>query len=348
MQIALQQELEMPAWRKSTAFFTAFVEGWGLYSERLGIDMGLYDTPQKDMGRLSYQMWRATRLVVDTGIHSKGWDKAQAVAFMKDNSALTDANIDAEVNRYISVPGQALAYKIGELKIEELAGDAPRRRLGPSSTSAASTTPCSARARCRSTRSKRRSTRGSPRSKARRLDPAYCSGAVCWVDVFATFLAGLVDHLLHAAGVAGRPDRRAAVDAGASDASRMLRALLAQAVRCARPAFAKPFRDAVALCLGPARADHDFVVGRARAGVGAVNDDLADAVVRACASAGRGERRPGRRPEQRLREGLRASTWSRSFQAPKADKARLSVPQIRFESPMATLHPARIAAVSRG
>ena len=69
-QIAIQQELDMPAWRKATVFFTAFVEGWGLYSERLGVDMGLYDTPQKDMGRFSYQMWRATRLVVDTGIHS--------------------------------------------------------------------------------------------------------------------------------------------------------------------------------------------------------------------------------------------------------------------------------------
>jgi uncharacterized protein (DUF885 family) len=120
MQIALQQELEMPAWRKNTTFFTVFVEGWGLYSERLGTDLGLYDTPQKEMGRLSYQMWRATRLVVDTGIHSKGWTKERAVAFMKENTALTDANIDAEVNRYISNPGQALAYKIGQLKIEEL------------------------------------------------------------------------------------------------------------------------------------------------------------------------------------------------------------------------------------
>ena len=120
MQIALQQELNMPAWRKYTAFFTAFVEGWGLYSERLGIELGIYNTPQKDMGRLSYEMWRASRLVVDTGIHAKGWSKEQAVAFMKDNTALTDANIDAEVNRYISNPGQALAYKLGELKIREL------------------------------------------------------------------------------------------------------------------------------------------------------------------------------------------------------------------------------------
>ena len=120
MQIATQQELDLPAWRKATSYYTAFVEGWGLYSERLGIEMGIYDTPQKDMGRLSYEMWRACRLVVDTGLHSKGWTKEQAVAFMKDNSALTDANIDAEVNRYISNPGQALAYKLGELKIREL------------------------------------------------------------------------------------------------------------------------------------------------------------------------------------------------------------------------------------
>ena len=119
-QIALQQELAMPAWRRQGTFFTAFVEGWGLYSERLGIEMGLYDTPAKDMGRLSYEMWRATRLVVDTGLHAKGWSKAQAVAFMTDNSALSAANIEAEVNRYIANPGQALAYKIGELKIREL------------------------------------------------------------------------------------------------------------------------------------------------------------------------------------------------------------------------------------
>jgi uncharacterized protein (DUF885 family) len=126
MQIATQQELEMPAWRKYGTFFTAFVEGWGLYSERLGIEMGLYDTPQKDMGRLGYEMWRAARLVVDTGIHSKGWSKERAVAFMKDNTTLTDANIDAEVNRYISNPGQALAYKLGELRIRELRAKAEK------------------------------------------------------------------------------------------------------------------------------------------------------------------------------------------------------------------------------
>ena len=119
-QIALQQELPMPDWRRHGSYFTAFVEGWGLYSERLGIEMGLYDTPAKDMGRLSYEMWRATRLVVDTGLHAKGWSKERAVAFMTDNSALSAANIEAEVNRYIADPGQALAYKIGELKIREL------------------------------------------------------------------------------------------------------------------------------------------------------------------------------------------------------------------------------------
>jgi uncharacterized protein (DUF885 family) len=92
--------------------------------------MGIYDTPEKDMGRLSYEMWRACRLVVDTGIHSKGWTKEQAVAFMKENTALTAANIDAEVNRYISNPGQALAYKLGELKLRELRAKA-EKELGP-------------------------------------------------------------------------------------------------------------------------------------------------------------------------------------------------------------------------
>ncbi|MGB5723081.1 MAG: DUF885 domain-containing protein [Parasphingorhabdus sp.] len=125
-QIALQQELDMPDFRKNGAFFTAFVEGWGLYSERLGIEMELYDTPAKNMGRLSYEMWRACRLVVDTGIHSKGWSKQRAIDFMTDNTALSAANIEAEVNRYISWPGQALAYKMGELKIRELRGKATR------------------------------------------------------------------------------------------------------------------------------------------------------------------------------------------------------------------------------
>ena len=119
-QIALQQELDIHPLRANGTFFTAFVEGWGLYSERLGIEMGLYDTPARQMGRLSYEMWRATRLVVDTGLHSKGWSKQQAVDYMLDNTALTPGNVDAEVNRYMTWPGQALAYKIGELTIREL------------------------------------------------------------------------------------------------------------------------------------------------------------------------------------------------------------------------------------
>lgn len=119
-QIALQQELPLPPFRKYLAGFTAYVEGWALYTEYLGEEMGLYDTPEKMMGRLSYEMWRACRLVVDTGLHAKGWDKARAVAFMADNSALSAANIDAEVNRYISWPGQALGYKLGEIRIRAL------------------------------------------------------------------------------------------------------------------------------------------------------------------------------------------------------------------------------------
>ncbi len=129
-QISLAQEMDLPKFRKYLTGFTAFVEGWALYTEHLGIEMGLYDTAEKNMGRLSYEMWRACRLVVDTGLHSKGWSKAQAIAFMRDNSALSDANIEAEVNRYISWPGQALGYKIGELKIRELRVKA-EKALGP-------------------------------------------------------------------------------------------------------------------------------------------------------------------------------------------------------------------------
>lgn len=120
LQIALQQEVDIAPFRRNFVSFTAFTEGWGLYAESLGGEMGLYDTPARRMGELSYQMWRATRLVVDTGIHAFGWDKARAIAFMRDNTALTEANIEAEVNRYISWPGQALGYMIGRLKILEL------------------------------------------------------------------------------------------------------------------------------------------------------------------------------------------------------------------------------------
>ncbi|HEX8256272.1 MAG TPA: DUF885 domain-containing protein [Allosphingosinicella sp.] len=125
-QISLAQELEIAPFRRNFTSFTAFTEGWGLYAESLGAAMGLYDTPAKKMGQLSYQMWRAARLVVDTGIHAKGWDKARAVAFMRENSALSEANIDAEVNRYISWPGQALGYMIGNIRIRELRAKAEK------------------------------------------------------------------------------------------------------------------------------------------------------------------------------------------------------------------------------
>jgi uncharacterized protein (DUF885 family) len=122
-QIALSQELDLPDFRKFGGF-TAFIEGWGLYSERLGLEVGFYQTPYTNMGRLSYEMWRACRLVVDTGMHAKGWTRQESINFMADNSALSLNNITTEVDRYITWPGQALAYKIGELKIRELRASA--------------------------------------------------------------------------------------------------------------------------------------------------------------------------------------------------------------------------------
>jgi uncharacterized protein (DUF885 family) len=120
LQIAIQQELEnMPEFRK-WADVTAYIEGWGLYSERLGLECGFYQDPYSDFGRLSYEMWRACRLVVDTGLHAFGWSRERAIEFMAQNSALALHNIEAEVDRYITWPGQALAYKTGELKIREL------------------------------------------------------------------------------------------------------------------------------------------------------------------------------------------------------------------------------------
>jgi uncharacterized protein (DUF885 family) len=121
LQIALAYELdgEVPKFRKYSGY-TAFTEGWGLYSESLGDEMGLYDNPYSKFGQLTYEMWRAVRLVVDTGIHYKHWTRQQAIEFFMANAAKTELDVTNEVDRYIGWPGQALAYKIGELKIKEL------------------------------------------------------------------------------------------------------------------------------------------------------------------------------------------------------------------------------------
>jgi len=119
-QIALAQELEGLREFRKDLDSTAFIEGWALYAERLGIEMGLFADPYDDFGRLLYEMWRATRLVVDTGLHAFGWTREQAIAYMSANTALSEINIANEVDRYIGWPGQACAYKIGELEIRAM------------------------------------------------------------------------------------------------------------------------------------------------------------------------------------------------------------------------------------
>ena len=120
LQIALTKELnDLPPFRRNL-YVNAFGEGWGLYAEYLGTEMGFYKDPYSHFGRLTYEMWRACRLVLDVALHTKGWTREQAVTYLSENTALSLHEVNTEINRYISWPGQALAYKIGELKIKEL------------------------------------------------------------------------------------------------------------------------------------------------------------------------------------------------------------------------------------
>ncbi len=125
LQGSLNQELgdDIPQFRKNM-YLSAFGEGWGLYCEFLAEEMGMYTTPYEQFGKLTYEMWRACRLVVDTGIHAKGWTREQVVTYMSENTALSIHEINTETDRYISWPGQALSYKIGEIKIRELRTEA--------------------------------------------------------------------------------------------------------------------------------------------------------------------------------------------------------------------------------
>jgi uncharacterized protein (DUF885 family) len=130
LQIALARELtDLPAFRRNT-YLSAFGEGWALYCEKLGVEMDMYKTPYEDFGRLSYEMWRACRLVVDTGMHWRGWSREQALDYLRKNTTLSEHEVRAETDRYIAWPGQALSYKLGEIRICELRRKA-ERALGP-------------------------------------------------------------------------------------------------------------------------------------------------------------------------------------------------------------------------
>jgi uncharacterized protein (DUF885 family) len=130
MQLSIQRQLtDLPKFRLQGLGFTAFVEGWALYAERLGKEIGFYQDPVSDYGRLSSELWRAVRLVVDTGIHAKGWTRDQAVEFMRKSGAVDEPTIQSEVDRYIAWPAQACSYKIGQLKFLELR-ERTRKQLG--------------------------------------------------------------------------------------------------------------------------------------------------------------------------------------------------------------------------
>lgn len=120
LQIALAQELEGLPYFRRNMHVTAYIEGWGLYSEYLGYDMDMYTDPYQEYGALSFEMWRACRLVVDTGLHAKQWTRQQAIEFMQQHMANSEADITSEVDRYMILPGQALSYKVGEIKIKQL------------------------------------------------------------------------------------------------------------------------------------------------------------------------------------------------------------------------------------
>jgi uncharacterized protein (DUF885 family) len=119
-QLSIQQEVEDPPRFRRFGGYTAFTEGWGLYAESLGKELGVYTDPYQYFGGLNAELWRAIRLVVDTGLHSKGWSRQDVLDYMYENSAVKEARAVSEAERFIAIPGQALAYKIGQLKIREL------------------------------------------------------------------------------------------------------------------------------------------------------------------------------------------------------------------------------------